>query len=383
MKKLIAFLLALTLCVSLCACGGSTDETEPEETTATEQEEPSTEETEEPEEAEPSADVQEEPEPEEDPADDPEVISDALQGVWCNTSDTVLTFYAFKEDNVDTYVVNMGAGASNFLSGTYTVSVEDGTVDYSFTSSVGQPTSSTGYSNYSYDNDVLTLSSATDGDIVKLSAADILEYLTQEEDSDNTNGVVCLADLILNYYPDSAECSVATEKKAAVDAAIKAAGEAALQNMVTTYDQVQKLTWYQHKNQPQYCDICCYIYPYFGLEDDGQAWLRVVLNYTDAETGAGWVFFNKVIFSVDGENTTKSFNRSDITRDNDTEVWEIADFVPDDSEIKLLKEIANSEQTIIRFEGDNYYADHEVTSNEKEAILDVLAAYDYLTNYSE
>jgi hypothetical protein len=66
MKKLIAFLLALTLCVSLCACGGSTDEAEPEETTATEQEEPSTEETEEPEEAEPE-------EPSADEADETEI----------------------------------------------------------------------------------------------------------------------------------------------------------------------------------------------------------------------------------------------------------------------------------------------------------------------
>jgi hypothetical protein len=52
MKKLIALLLALTLCVSLCACGGSTGETEPQETAAVEQEEPSTEDTEEPEETE-------------------------------------------------------------------------------------------------------------------------------------------------------------------------------------------------------------------------------------------------------------------------------------------------------------------------------------------
>ena len=153
--------------------------------------------------------------------------------------------------------------------------------------------------------------------------------------------------------------------------------------MNTDYDKVQKLTWYQHKNQPQYTDITCYMYPYIGRMDDGYTWLRVALNYTDAKTDAGWIFFDHVIFSVDGENTTKYFNRSEIIRDNDTEVWEIADFEPNASEIQLLKSIANSTETIIRFEGDEYYEDHIVTDKEKAAILDVLTAYDYLTNYSE
>lgn len=107
------------------------------------------------------------------------------------------------------------------------------------------------------------------------------------------------------------------------------------------------------------------------------------LNYTDAETDAGWIFFDNVVFSVDGENMTKTFSRSDIVRDNDTDVWETADFVPDTSEIKLLKSIANSNETIIRFQGSKWYYDHVVTNEEKEAISDVLVAYEYLSEKSE
>ena len=164
--------------------------------------------------------------------------------------------------------------------------------------------------------------------------------------------------MIINYYGTSEEYGIALDRKDAANAAIEAIGQAALQNLTTEYDKVQKLTWYEHKNQPKYTDICCYIYPYIGRMDTGYTWLRVMLNYTDAQTDDGWIFFEKVIFSVDGSNTTKYFDRDEIVRDNDTEVWEYADFEPNASEVQLLKSIANSTETIIRFEGDEYYEDH-------------------------
>lgn len=358
MKKLIVLILAAIMCVSMVACGQNNTETPNTGTPTTSQESTTVPET-----------------PEETKPNYAEIIPDKLQGVWGDTgTEGILSLYAFKDNTVETYVVNIGAGAASVLSGTY--AVEDGKITYNFGSA-------TGYSNFTYENDVFAMSNANGAEIEKLSAADIMEYLTQEESSANNKGVVCLADLIINYYSDSAESSVAGEKKDAANAAIKAAGEAALKKLNTEYDKVQKLTWYQHKNQPRYVDITCYIYPYIGRMDSGYTWLRVALNYTDAKTNAGWIFFNHVIFSVDGENTTKTFSRNDIVRDNDTEVWETADFEPTASEIQLLKNIANSTETIIRFEGDEYYEDHIVTDKEKTAILDVLTAYDYLTNYAE
>ncbi|MDO4439091.1 MAG: hypothetical protein Q4B86_06585 [Eubacteriales bacterium] len=304
-----------------------------------------------------------------------EIVPNELQGVWGDTAtEGILTLYAFKENNVETYVVNIGVGAADAFSGTYTV--EDGKVNYDFENA-------TGNSNFTYDNNTFKMFNANNVEMKKLSAADVMQYLTQEENSGNNSGVACLADLILNYYPEAEESSIASEKKEAVNAAIKAEGEAALSKLDTEYDKVQKLTWYMHKNQPQYTDETCYIYPYIGRMDDGYTWLRVMLNYTDAKTDASWIFFDHVIFSIDGENTTKTFDRNEIVRDNDTEVWETADFEPTASEIQLLRDIANSSETIIRFEGDEYHVDHVVTDKEKSAIVDVLNAYDYLTNYSE
>jgi len=337
MKKVIAMVLAVIMCLSLAACGIS---------------EPNYE----------------------------EVVPAELQGVWCDESVVgILSLYAFKDNNVKTYVVKKGVGGESLLSGTYTVSVEDEKkIKYDFDGEAGD-------SNFTYEDDTLVLIGAYNKEMKKMSGANLMECLVQEETSSNYNGVICLADLIIEYYPDSDETGVAIEKKNAANAALeaeiaakKAAGEAALKNLKTTYDKVNKLTWYEHKNQPRYADTCCYIYPYIGRYDSGYTWLGVRLDYTDAQTDGGWIFYDTVIFSVDGENTTKTFNRSEIVRDNDTEVWEIADFVPTASEIELLKDIANSTETIIRFQGDEYHYDHVVTNKEKAAIVDVLAAYEYL-----
>lgn len=308
---------------------------------------------------------------EEPKVDYAQILPGELAGVWCDTAtDGLLSLYAFKGNAVETFVVNLGAGASSAFAGTYTVGKDR--VNYDFGNS-------TGYSYFTYENNTLTLSNANNKEIKKLSAGDIMAYLTAEESASNRFGVITLSDLILNYYADSAETASAAEKKDAAIQAIKTAGEAALQNIRPEYDKVEHRTWYYHKNHPEYIDICCYIYPYIGKIDNGEAWLRVMLNYT----GDQWIFWSKATISVDGNNTYKTFSRSELVRDNDTEVWEYADFAPNGEDIALLKSIAGSAETIIRFEGDTYYYDHVVTANEKTAILDILAAFDYLSNFSE
>ena len=298
-----------------------------------------------------------------------DMIPADIQGVWGDLSmDGLISLYAFSDDRIETYVINMGKGASDVLSGTF--SVQNDKVKYNFGSS-------SGYSYYSYESGNLELLNANKMEISKLTAGDIEAFMVQESYS-NAAGVLCLADLLINYFPDSSSSKLAYEMKDSINASIEAEGLAALDQLRTEYDKVQKITWYESTSMPIYTDIDCYIYPYIGRMDSGNTWLRVKLNYTDAKTDASWIFFNKVIFSVDGDNTTKTINRSDIIRDNDTEVWETADFEPTTSEIQLLREIANSHETIIRFQGDEYHYDHIVTDAEKAAILNVLAAYEYL-----
>jgi hypothetical protein len=46
----------------------------------------------------------------------------------------------------------------------------------------------------------------------------------------------------------------------------------------------------------------------------------------------------------------------------------------------MLKQIANSKETIVRFQGDNYHYDLTVKSSDKTAINQVLTAYEALKN---
>ena len=147
----------------------------------------------------------------------------------------------------------------------------------------------------------------------------------------------------------------------------------ALSKMRVEKDKVENITWYYPSVLPKYIDVRSYVLPYIGQRND-EVWLCLRLNYT----GDDWLFFDRVTFAIDGKNYYKTYGHYDIHRDNDTEVWENIDFNPTSEDVKMLKEIANSKETIVRFQGEQYYYDLTVKSSDKEAIKDVLAVYDSL-----
>lgn len=133
-------------------------------------------------------------------------------------------------------------------------------------------------------------------------------------------------------------------------------------------------TGWKHYSDGWAADIKSFVLPYIGINDN-DIWLRMVCNYTADD----WVFFENIIFSVDGKNYYKSFNYNDVVRDNEGgDVWEYVDIEVGESEIDILKAIANSEETIVRFEGDNYYRDITISNGDKKGILDALLVYQLL-----
>ena len=110
--------------------------------------------------------------------------------------------------------------------------------------------------------------------------------------------------------------------------------------------------------------------------------LRIQANYT----GDDWLFWEKLTINIDGENTYKNANYSDINRDNDYgDVWETYDYNATDLDVELLRKIVQSKKTIVRFEGKHYYKDVEVTAADKQGIKQMLTAYDIATqtNFSD
>ena len=163
-----------------------------------------------------------------------------------------------------------------------------------------------------------------------------------------------------------------------LDAARKARADALLAKMTKDEDKVRSMSFYYPSAWSFYgsgswaADQRCFVLPYIG-RDSSSTWLRIVYNYTAYD----WIFFEKVIVAADDERFTKNFDYFDVTRDNSGErVWEYMDDNAGASDVEMLWAIANSTETIVRFEGDDYYHDFTVKDSDKQAIRDALTVYE-------
>lgn len=178
---------------------------------------------------------------------------------------------------------------------------------------------------------------------------------------------------------NAADLTAAAER---LNALKKEQGQAMLANFYHQHDQVTGIDWYYPKAYPYYTnsnmwgvDIRTFVLPYMGQDKDGHIWLRLVCHYY----GDDWIFFDHAIFSIDGENQVKQFSRSELSRDHDGGyVWETADIAAESSEQELMRDVINSSQTIVRFEGDHIY-DLTVSDSDKAAMLEILTCFEALT----
>lgn len=139
-------------------------------------------------------------------------------------------------------------------------------------------------------------------------------------------------------------------------------------------DNVEGITWYTHNDTPYYINERSYINPYIG--DRGTfSYLCIRYNYT----GSSWIFWDNLKIVVDGETYTIPCNYFDVVRENNGgSVWEYYDDIPDNEKdaINMLKKIAESSETIIRFQGGDHIYDLVVSDTDKAIIKDVLTLYE-------
>ena len=76
-------------------------------------------------------------------------------------------------------------------------------------------------------------------------------------------------------------------------------------------DRVQGLTWYNHKNIPEYIDTRCYVAVFVGVKN-GDPWISTRYNYTSSD----WVFFDELIILADNVRYTKELGSFATKRDN-------------------------------------------------------------------
>ena len=168
--------------------------------------------------------------------------------------------------------------------------------------------------------------------------------------------------------------SVLTAAKARLEELRKQEYESAVSRTRQEEDKVNRTTFYLPDAMPRYTNSRSYLLPYIGMRDN-YFWIKLRFLFT----GDSWIFFEKAHIVVDGKKYTKTFNYFDLTRDNDYgDVWEYVDMNVKESDIKILQSIVDSDETIVRFEGDHYYYDITVSSGDKSAIKDILIMYEYL-----
>jgi hypothetical protein len=138
-------------------------------------------------------------------------------------------------------------------------------------------------------------------------------------------------------------------------------------------DDIENVTFYHDKTSKKYLnqnDFRAYV----GVQGNF-VWLRFVITYYASD----WLFINKYTIKSDDKNFTVVENEyGEIKTDHQSDIWEWLDRAATDSDIEILRSVANCKEGKIRFHGDKYYDDKDITEKQKKAIRNVLALYDNL-----
>lgn len=163
--------------------------------------------------------------------------------------------------------------------------------------------------------------------------------------------------------------------EAAQRAVVEREKQRALAALTREVDEFNGITWYKDPSHPRYANNRAFRI-YIG-EKDGDRWLRMLIRYA----GDNWLFVERFVFLVDGVTyTVDPGGHFEVERDNSYGgVWEWYDTKPSDSEMELIRAVANSTSARLRFEG-RYRSDWTIPASQRAAIKRVLAAYDALQN---
>lgn len=140
-------------------------------------------------------------------------------------------------------------------------------------------------------------------------------------------------------------------------------------------DKMEKISFYLPKTRKTPDDRLSL---YISIPDDKKAILRVYPFYYGDE----WVFFDAIKVMADDEVVyEKHLDRyRDIATDNSGgNVWEIADYVAEDSDIAAFRKIASASKVTIRFSGREKREDFDLSKREIENIGNALTAFNKLS----
>lgn len=159
---------------------------------------------------------------------------------------------------------------------------------------------------------------------------------------------------------------LAAEAKKAQEA--KALAARLDKNLTKEVDEIKGTTWVSHKSIPA---LGTYMSIYFGLKEQGARVmpLRLKLQYHADD----WLFVRSVTIKADEQKF--ELGSLEFERDNSYGgIWEWSDTVARDQD--MLRKIADAKKVTIRFDGSQYYSDFILPQSQKEAIKEMLLAWE-------
>jgi hypothetical protein len=178
-------------------------------------------------------------------------------------------------------------------------------------------------------------------------------------------------ELLALIQPDNATY---TEKAASYRSAQDAAKTRIAKSLKKQTAEFDGSSWYRHPDSPRYQDTRPYVTLYVLESGSGQRSLEFFLNYT----ADSWLFVRSAQINIDGEIV--SLPSASWSRDNDTEIWEWTGYRADERLLEVAQKIASSKRAVIRFNGQEFYDDYVVPQSDKNAIRDMLLAWEVMKN---
>jgi hypothetical protein len=150
-----------------------------------------------------------------------------------------------------------------------------------------------------------------------------------------------------------------------------------LNAMRTKTDEVRQSVSYTHKDSAEFVNKSTEMYCYVIREKDASPVLRLHLQYVADD----WLFIQRFLVRVDDRTFVVTPPRfGGVERDNSGgKIWEWYDQVADKDTLEMLTAVANSRKAIVRFEGDKYQKDLEITDADRERIGLVLRVLQILS----
>lgn len=155
-------------------------------------------------------------------------------------------------------------------------------------------------------------------------------------------------------------------------AALERAARGLEKRLIKTTEAFDNSSWSRHPSSPRYQDIRDYITLYLINDGKGRKSLELFVNYTSRD---GWLFVENAQLNVDGSTSRLPVSRW--FRDNDTEIWEYGS-VRGSQAIEIARKIANSDRTVVRFNGQQFYDDFVVSNTDKKVMREMLALWDVI-----